>query len=124
MTKWGIPQLFEMWRKSVLFTVGAISLGAEELESQLGRLLKKGEGNDRAPRVKVPVRAAKATSVRSTRPVMPKNAQPKSGQPKNSARSARKPVVKASRTTSRSIRKVKAQPTPITPITATETNAL
>jgi hypothetical protein len=59
MAKWGIPQLFAMWRRSVLFTVGAISLGAEELESQLGRLLKKkSDASERAPRVKVPVRAA------------------------------------------------------------------
>ena len=58
-----IPQLFEMWRKSVLLTVGAISLGAEKVETSLtGWRRSAGRSSDRperAPRVKVPVRASR-----------------------------------------------------------------
>lgn len=112
MSKWGIPQLFAMWRRSVLFTVGAISLGAEELENQLGRLLKKNEGQP-APRVKVPVRAGRVTSAR---PVPAR---------KVATRSARKAAVKSPKATARTVRKVKASATPIVPVTVTEsTNAL
>ena len=63
-----IPQLVAMWRQSVLLTVGAISLGAERLESSLGGLLKSSERLDRAPRVKVPVRAGKVETRHASRP--------------------------------------------------------
>lgn len=112
MSKWGMPQLFAMWRRSVLFTVGAISLGAEELENQLGRLLKKNEGQTGAPRVKVPVRAGRVTTAR---PVQAR---------KVATRSARKAAVKAPKATTRTVRRVKAEAAPIAPVTVTEsTNA-
>src|SRR2546422_750280 len=67
MSTWGIPQLFAIWRKSVLLTVGAISLGAEQLESPLDGILRRGGRADRAPRVKVPVRAGKIQTRRTGR---------------------------------------------------------
>lgn len=54
-----IQQVFSIWRTSVLLTVGAISLGAEQLEIKVNGLLKTGDRTERAPRVKVPVRAGK-----------------------------------------------------------------
>lgn len=53
-----ITQVFNIWRTSVLLTVGALSLGAEQLENSVKGLIKS-DRTDRAPRVKVPVRAGK-----------------------------------------------------------------
>lgn len=61
-----VPQIFAIWRKSVLFTVGAISLGAERLEQQIARILKPVD-RDRRPRVKVPVRGTRTTAPAVTR---------------------------------------------------------
>lgn len=61
-----VPQLFAIWRKSVLFTVGAISLGAERLEQQIARILKPTD-RERAPRVKVPVRSTRVAAPAVTR---------------------------------------------------------
>ena len=100
-----IPQLFAIWRKSVLLTVGAISLGAERLESSLTRWGKPGDRPDRAPRVKVPVRAAKVVARRAP------------------ARAARKPVAAPAApsrpTTSRpaaGARKLRVKAAPVPPV--------
>ena len=63
-----IPQIFAIWRASVLLTVGAISLGAERLENSVKGLLKPGERPERAARVKVPVRAGKVENTGNARP--------------------------------------------------------
>lgn len=86
-----IPQLFAIWRTSVLLTVGAISLGAEQLEASVTGMLKPAERTDRAARVKVPVRAGKVENTRATRPVL---SPARVTQPAPARRTARKAAVK------------------------------